>query len=133
MSKLTRRDFIKNSLATASGIGITSSLPTTAWSKVLGANDDVRVAVAGLRGKGRSHIEQFRKLPGVRVVAVCDADQEFIDLEVKKFTDSNEKVDAYTDIRKLLEDKNIDAIVIATPNHWHSLMTIWGCQAGKDV
>ena len=133
MRKVTRRDFIRSSLVTAVGAGIASSLPGPVWSKVLGANDDVRVAVVGVRGMGRSHIEQFHKLPDVRVVALCDVDQEFIDLQVKKFTDRNEKVDTYTDIRKLLEDKSIDAIVVATPNHWHCLMTIWACQAGKDV
>jgi len=66
-------------------------------------------------------------------VALCDADKAILDREVKKFKDRNEKVDAYTDVRKLLEDKNIDAIVTATPNHWHSLVTVWACQAGKDV
>ncbi|MHC4571636.1 MAG: Gfo/Idh/MocA family oxidoreductase [Planctomycetota bacterium] len=133
MSKLTRRDFIKSSLATAAGIGITTSLPATAWSKVVGANDDIRVAVVGFRSQGAGHIERFHNLQGVRVVALCDADKAILDREVKKFKDRNEKVDAYTDVRKLLDKKNIDAIVTATPNHWHSLLTIWACQAGKDV
>ena len=133
MTKLTRRDFIKGSLATAAGIGITTSLPATAWSKVVGANDDIRVAVVGFRSQGAGHIERFHNLQGVRVVALCDADKAILDREVKKFKDRNEKVDAHTDVRKLLDDKNIDAIVTATPNHWHSLLTIWACQAGKDV
>lgn len=133
MSKFTRRDFIKGSLGTVAGVGIGSALPATAWSQVLGVNDDIRVAVVGFRGKGKGHIEKFREIPGVRVVALCDVDRDVLDSEVKKFTDDNEKVDAYTDIRKLLDDKNIDAIVTATPNHWHSLLTIWACQAGKDV
>jgi len=133
MSKLSRRDFIKSSLATAAGVGIATSLPTAVWSQVLGANDDIRVAVVGFRSQGAGHIERFHELPGVRVVALCDADKDILDREVKKFNDRNEKVDAYVDVRKLLEDKNIDAIVTATPNHWHSLLTVWACQAGKDV
>jgi len=133
MGKFTRRDFIKGSLGTVAGVGIGSRLTTTAWSQVLGANDDIRVAVVGFHKKGSGHIKKFREIPGVRVVALCDVDRDVLDSEVKKFTDDNEKVDAYTDVRKLLDDKNIDAIVTATPNHWHSLLTIWACQAGKDV
>jgi predicted dehydrogenase len=91
------------------------------------------VAVVGFRRQGQEHIEGLRKVPGVRVVALCDVDQEILDREVKKFKDRSERIDAYTDVRKLLEDKNIDAIDVCTPHHWHSLMAIWGCQAGKDV
>ncbi|MHC4659035.1 MAG: Gfo/Idh/MocA family oxidoreductase [Planctomycetota bacterium] len=133
MGKLSRRDFIKSSLATAAGVGIATSVPATVWSQVVGANDDIRVAVVGFRGQGAGHIKRFHNLQGVRVVALCDADKAILDREVKKFKDRNEKVDAYTDVRKLLDDKSIDAIVTATPNHWHSLVTVWACQAGKDV
>jgi predicted dehydrogenase len=87
----------------------------------------------GLRKKGIEHIEIFPKVPGVRIVALCDVDTKFLDIESKKFKDRNEKVARYVDYRKLLEDKNIDAVVIVTPDHWHALMTIWACQAGKDV
>jgi predicted dehydrogenase len=69
----------------------------------------------------------------VRVVALCDADRDVLDREVKNFRDRDEKVDAYTDVRKMLEDDNIDAVTTATPDHWHALVTIWACQAGKDV
>ncbi|HUW20370.1 MAG TPA: Gfo/Idh/MocA family oxidoreductase [Sedimentisphaerales bacterium] len=126
MKAITRRDFMKSSMAA----GVAAAMP---FSRVFGANDDIRVAVVGFRGKGAQHIEVFRNLAGVRVAALCDVDREILDSEVKKFTDSNEKVDAYTDVRKVLENKNIDAIVTAAPNHWHSLVTIWACQAGKDV
>jgi len=127
MKKCTRRSFIKKS--TAAGLAVTL-LP---YSRVLGANDDVRVAVVGFRSQGSNHIKWFSKIPGVRVVALCDVDRTFIDREVKTFEESNQKVDTYTDVRKLLDDKNIDAIITATPNHWHSLVTVWACQAGKDV
>jgi len=131
MSDLTRRDFVKAAAATTAGLA--SSVPRTVWSRVLGANDDIRVAIVGLRKKGKEHIEVFRKLPGVRVVALCDADTQFLDMEAKKFARRNEKVGRYVDYRKLLEDKNIDAVVIVTPDHWHGLMTIWACQASKDI
>lgn len=103
------------------------------FSRVLGANEDIRVAVVGINNQGSNHINWFRNIPGVRVVAICDADQMVIDREVKKFKDRNETVATYQDYRKLLESKEIDAVVTATPNHWHALVTVWGCQAGKDV
>jgi len=127
MKRLTRRRFMKSSLAGC------VALTFAPYSRVLGANDDVRVAVVGFRSQGSHHIEWFGKIPGVRVVALCDVDQEFIDREVKKIEQRNEKVDTYIDVRKLLDDKNIDAIITATPNHWHCLVTVWACQAGKDV
>jgi len=126
MKRITRRDFIKSSVAA----GFSLALP---FSRARGANDNIRVAVVGLRNQGSNHIKWFSKIPGVRVVAICDADKEFLDREEKKFKDRNEKVDRYVDYRKLLEDKNIDAIITATPNHWHALVTIWACRAGKDV
>ena len=126
MRRIARRDFIKSSVAA----GFSLALP---FSHARGANDDIRVAVVGIRSQGSNHIKWFGKIPGVRVVAICDADKEFLDREEKKFKDRNEKVDIYVDYRKLLEDKNIDAIITATPNHWHALVTVWACQAGKDV
>jgi len=105
----------------------------SARSRVLGANDDIRVAVVGFRSKGAQHIKVFHEIPGVRIVALCDVDENILNREVQKFKDRGEKVEAYRDVRKLLDNKNIDAVVIATPNHWHSLIGIWACQAGKDV
>jgi len=102
-------------------------------SKVLGANDDIRIAIVGLRKKGKEHITLFGREPGVRIVALCDVDTEFLDFEAKEARDRNEKVVTYVDYRKLLEAKDIDAVVIVTPDHWHALMTVWACQAGKDV
>jgi predicted dehydrogenase len=87
----------------------------------------------GLRKKGKEHLDIFPKVPGVRIVALCDVDTKFLDIEAGKFKDRNEKVARYVDYRKLLEDKDIDAVVIVAPDHWHALMTVWACQAGKDV
>jgi len=126
MKPITRRHFVKSSLAAS----VSLAMP---FSRARGASDDIRVAVVGIRSQGSNHINWFRQIPGVRVAAICDADKEFLDREEKKFKDRNEKVDTYVDYRKLLEDKNIDAIITATPNHWHALVTVWACQAGKDV
>ncbi len=133
MNTYTRRDFIRNSMATVAGIGCTSALPATAASRISSANDTIGIAVVGVRKKGKEHIQDFRRLSRVRVVAICDADTQFLDIEVKKFKDRNEKVETYVDYRKLLENKDIDAVVLSVPDHWHALMTIWACQAGKDV
>ena len=92
MKRITRRTFIKGSVATAAAL--------TPYSRVLGANNDIRVAVVGFRSQGSNHINYFRKIPGVRVVALCDADRAFIDREVKKFKDRNESVDSYVDVRQ---------------------------------
>ena len=110
-----------------------ASFPKTTWSKVRGANEDIRIAVCGFNGQGGSHINRFRQIEGVRVVGLCDPDRNLLNRKAAEFTKDNEKVEAYTDVRKLLENKDIDAISIAAPNHWHSLMTVWACQAGKDV
>ena len=126
MKGITRRDFMKGSVAA----GVALAMPS---SRARGANNDIRVAFAGFRSKGAQHIGVFRTIPGVRVVALCEVDRNILDREVQKFKETNETVTAYTDVRKVLEDKNIDAVVVATPNHWHALATVWACQAGKDV
>jgi len=97
-------------------------------------SDRINVAVVGLRGRGRDHINIFGALPQARVSAVCDIDQA----QAERAVQLAEKVQGakpriYADIRKLLEDKEVDAVSIATCNHWHALATIWACQAGKDV
>lgn len=126
MRCITRRKFMTSSLVAGAAL----ALP---FSRVRGANNNIRVAVVGFRGHGRTHINAYLKMPGVRVVALCDADKDVLARGVKEFKTRNQKVDAYVDVRKLLEDKSIDAVSTATPNHWHALVTVWACQAGKDV
>jgi predicted dehydrogenase len=129
MMHLTRRQFVKGSVA--AGLGLVYAGPS---ARVLGANNDIRVAVVGINGRGGSHISGFGNMKGVRVVAFCDVDRKVLDSKAAAFEKKyNQKVQTYVDIRKMLESKDIDAISIATPNHWHSLATIWACQAGKDV
>jgi len=122
-----RRAFLKSSLALGAGAALAPGL------RVLGANDDLRVAVIGFRIHGQTHLRNYLKMPGVRVVALCDVDQEILDREVNRFAQRGQKVTADRDLRRLLERKDIDAVSVATPNHWHALATVWACQAGKDV
>ncbi len=134
MRKLTRREFLRSSALT----GLSLALPGLAfsaesYSRILGANDEIRVGIIGFHSKGAQHIEVFRKIRGVRVVALCDVDEKVLNKEANKFKKRNESIRTYKDVRKLLESDDIDAVVIATPNHWHSLIGIWACQAGKDV
>ncbi|MGC0771652.1 MAG: Gfo/Idh/MocA family oxidoreductase [Candidatus Acidiferrum sp.] len=128
--EIERRDFLKTT-----GKAITVGAAALALGgKILGANDRVRVAVCGVRGRGKDHIHGFAHVPGVELAALCDVDENVLNErlgDVEKMGLPRPK--SYVDVRKLLEDKEIDAISIATPNHWHSLIGIWGCQAAKDV
>ena len=122
------------SVSASSAVALSHGRIAAADVKGGSPNGDIRIAVVGFNGKGVSHIEAFQGIPGVRVVALCDVDGEVMARNVKNyFTDRGEKVATYVDYRKLLEDSSIDAVAIATPNHWHALMAVWACQAGKDV
>ena len=113
--------------------GAANAASASSNSRVAGANDVIRYAVVGFNGRGQSHLEGFHKAKGTRLVALCDVDRDVLGKEVQKCKDRGEQVAGYTDIRKLLEDKNIDVVSFATPNHWHALGAIWAMQAGKDV
>ena len=97
-------------------------------------NDTVRVACVGVHGRGRDHIKAYSQMTGVEIAALCDVDESVLDARVGDLQKAGKPRPAtYTDFRKLLEDKTIDAVSIATPNHHHTLQTVWACQAGKDV
>jgi predicted dehydrogenase len=127
---IDRRDFLKTT-----GKAISVGAATLALGgRVLGANDRVRVAICGVRGRGNDHIHGYSRVPGTEIAALCDVDESVLNQRLGEIAATGvPRPKPYADIRRLLEDKNIDAISIATPNHWHSLMGIWGCQAGKDV
>jgi predicted dehydrogenase len=123
--EITRRDSI-------AAIGSIAVLAQTRHA--LGANSRVRVALCGVRGRGMDHLRNYSKLDDVEIAAVCDVDENVS----AKCLAAMEKMGlpkpkTYVDVRKLLDDKSIDAVSIATPNHWHALIAIWACQAGKDV
>jgi len=103
-------------------------------SALASPNDTVRVACVGVRGQGQSHIQAYGKMPNVEIAAICDVDESVLEQRLTDAEKLTKKRPAgFTDLRKVLDDKSIDAISIATPNHSHALQTIWGCQAGKDV
>ena len=138
MNVTSRRVFLRRSAAACTALAGTN-LGASPWLRAAGSNDDIRLAVVGvgsrtkIGGKGRDEIRNFRQIPGVRIVALCDVDEANLGPEVESFRKRNETVAAYTDVRKLLDNKDVDAVVVTTPNHWHALVTIWACQAGKDV
>jgi len=133
-STVSRRQFVAQSAKTTLGVAAGVSLWGTSRSWA-GANDRVRVAVVGIRGHGfGSHIRKYPSLPNVEVAAVCDVDENMFPDRLKWFEQNKLRVPkTYVDIRKLLEDKSIDAISVATPNHWHTLCGVWACQAGKHA
>ncbi|WP_263354943.1 Gfo/Idh/MocA family protein [Acidicapsa acidisoli] len=130
----TRREFLKTGAKTLALV--TAAERLEAWRTprtVLGASDRVRLGIIGLRGRGQEHIQRFGTLPNVEIAALCDIDDSVLREHLQVVQKMGFRPKTYTDVRKLLEDKSIDAVSIATPNHWHTLMSIWACQAGKDV
>jgi predicted dehydrogenase len=130
---LSRRRFLQTTSAAGASLILAG---TQASGRVIGANDRLRIAVVGVNGRGHSHIDGFGKVDNVEIACLVDPDQRTLDRALKKVNGAENSIGkcvGETDIRKVLEDKTIDAISIATPNHWHSLMTIWGAQAGKHV
>ena len=99
-----------------------------------GPNETVRLAVIGLRNRGIDLATGFAKLPGAEVVALCDVDQSMFAKPLKLVEEASGKAPRVeSDFRKILDDKSIDAVAIATPDHWHALLAVFACQAGKDV
>jgi predicted dehydrogenase len=97
-------------------------------------NGTIRMGVVGCGGRGGSHVEAWSSMSNVEIAALCDVDESHFAPKLKAIEKNGGKKPAtYVDMRKMLEDKDIDAISIASPNHWHTLQTIWACQAGKDV
>jgi len=132
MKNLNRRTFVKKS--SVASAGIIMSAPMINNSIAGSANDTVNVAVIGIRSRGKSHYRALAKIPNVRISAICDIDQNLLPAavaEIEKLTGSKPATE--TEYQKILNNKDIDAVSIATPNHWHALQAIWACQAGKDV
>jgi len=136
MQNVTRRDFVKSSMAAGLALGLSRS------GKAAGANSEVRLAIVGLGGidvpgsvggRGRQLIAAFRKVPGAKIVALCDVDKAILEHGANLLKKEGVSAATYGDIRKVLDAKDIDAVVVALPNHWHALAAVWACQAGKDV
>ncbi|MEP6916411.1 MAG: Gfo/Idh/MocA family oxidoreductase [Acidobacteriota bacterium] len=122
---MNRRHFLMSTAAAAASTAVRVSASP---------NETVRMAVVGCGGRGGSHVSAWPAIPNVEIVALCDVDESHLAAKLKMLDSKGLKKPAtYVDMRKLLEDKNIDAVSIASPNHWHTLQTIWATQAGKDV
>ncbi|MDZ4821056.1 MAG: Gfo/Idh/MocA family oxidoreductase [Planctomycetota bacterium] len=134
MSRTSRRQFLQTSLAASAVFSTFTIAGTKSSGKVIGANGTIRVAVAGINGRGKSHIEGFAGQKNVQITHLADPDSRLFDSRsdmVKKIGKNDPT--CVQDFRTVLDDPNIDVLTIATPNHWHALMTILACQAGKDV
>jgi len=133
MPKTSRREFLKHSLAAGTAIVVGSAKSS---ARVAGANNRLRIAVAGVNGRGGSHISGWLGQDNVEVAYLIDPDRKALERrlkDVEKKTKGKYACKGAADVREALDDKNLDAISIAAPNHWHSLMTIWAAQAGKHV
>ena len=121
-----RRDFIRHSLATGAGV----TLSHHALARTVGANDRVRLGFIGLGRQGRGLLKTFIRNKEVEVAALCDV---YAPQLKQAMNEAKIEAPVFSDFRRLLDDKNIDAVVIATPDHWHALNAVMACQAGKDV
>jgi predicted dehydrogenase len=131
---ITRRKFLKQTAAAGALFPLFTIAGTKSSGRVLGANDVIRVGVAGIHGQGNAHIDQYLEFKNVQVTHLIDPDRSLFESRSQKIREKGGNVPkCFQDIRQALEDPELDAISIAAPNHWHSLLTIWSCQAGKDV
>jgi predicted dehydrogenase len=135
MNKLTRRGFLQSTGKSAAGfaagaVGINAARHAPAKS----GGDRLRLAVVGIRGRGGYLAQRFATREDCQVAYLCDVDESLFPSRVKEIEAAQKQLpQAVGDFRRALDDKSVDAIIVATPDHWHALATIWGCQAGKDV
>ncbi|MBN1973854.1 MAG: Gfo/Idh/MocA family oxidoreductase, partial [Sedimentisphaerales bacterium] len=123
--KINRRRFLQGTVGAAAGL--TGIRYNSAWANAYQANDKIRVGIVGLNGYGQTLIARAKAASNVNVIALCDADPEILANNVKR------GVLGFLDFRDMIDRNDIDAIMIASPNHWHALMATWAMQAGKDV
>src|SRR5215469_6461362 len=127
-SKIDRRGFIKSTVAGTVAAGL-AFRGASAAAKIIGANDRIVVGLIGAGRMGQTNLYDFMQQPDVQVAAVCDVFAPNLD----KTAEKAEKADRQQDYRRVLDRKDIDAVIVATPDHWHSPAMIMACQAGKDV
>lgn len=133
MESIDRRRFLTGTAITAAGLTAGAPLVKRGFARN-SANNTVNVAVVGIRSRGKAHYNAYAKIPDVAIAALCDIDERLLPKAVAEVEElTGKKPKTCVDFRDLLEDKDIDAVSLATPDHWHALQTIWACQAGKDV
>ncbi len=143
MGQITRRNFVRQSVAGLGAVGAmgsvaraASALPTLAGvsGAILGANEKIRVGLIGSGGISRADLSAFLTFPDVDCPIVCDVDDAMIAKGVEQVEKARgKKPDGVRDFRRVIDRKDVDAVLVATPDHWHALPTIYACQAGKDV
>ena len=131
MENLKRRDFVKKALVTSAAFTVVPRHVMVGYGQVVQPSDKIRVALIGLGSRMNQHYDMsFVNQPDVSIVALCDVDAN----KLKNFKEKRSlEVDTYGDYRRILDRKDIDAVVVSTPDHWHSPMTVDACDAGKDV
>jgi predicted dehydrogenase len=133
-TNINRRGFIETTAAVgamAMAGGIARAAEKKAVTPKLGANERINTAIIGIRSQGQNHIDYQTATENVQIVTLCDIDENLFAERVKKVPGGKPKTE--TDLRRVLDDKDVDCVVIAMPNNWHALATVWSCQAGKDV
>jgi predicted dehydrogenase len=135
MSRHTRREFLKNSVAASAAFSTFTIAGTKSSGRVLGANDTIRIAIAGINSRGTSHMGAFAGGDkGTQVTYLVDPDSRLFEARSRDIKRRGGNTPTCVqDFRRALDDKNVDVLTIATPNHWHAPLTIFACQAGKDV
>jgi predicted dehydrogenase len=134
--KHNRRTFLNTSLKATVGVGVASALPWEALAKskkLISANDKINVGVIGINGMGWSDTQSFRKMPEINIAALCDVDDNVLNYRKYELAKGGIQTKIYADYRKMLESKDLDVIIIGTPDHWHCLQMVEACEAGKDV
>ena len=134
MKRVSRRTVLRAAAAASAAFPLFTIGGTKASGRVIGANDTIRVGVAGINGRGGSHISAFTTMDKVQLTYLIDVDSSLFESRSKSVEGrTGMRPTCVQDIRQALDDKSLDAVTVATTNHWHSLITIWACQAGKDV
>lgn len=132
----SRRKFIRSSSMALAGVGIANVIPWESLAKgktLVPQNDRINVGLIGAKGMGWSDLKSFMKIPEINVIALCDVDENVLNQRVDELSKADIKVKTYGDYRKMLENKDIDVVIIGTPDHWHCLQMVEACSAGKDV
>ena len=134
MESLNRRNFIKKTSTFSAGIGAFSIIPSKVWANVVAPSDKINVGIIGCRSKGFGILKNHLEYDDVNCVAMCDVDENILNERAAEIREKHKQSPVlYKDFRKMLEQKDIDAVIIGTPDHWHCLNTVYSLQAGKHV
>src|SRR5215469_11248723 len=134
--KKNRRAFLQQSSALAGGAFLLPAVGAGTLLSRVSPSDQLNVGAIGLNGMGWGDLSAALKIPGVNVVALCDVDQHVLDRRLKELAANGidtGRIKVYNDYRKVLDRKDIDFVIIGTPDHWHALIMMEACMAGKDV